>query len=279
MIILLLIQSAPLPELPGEKARCVAAIFDIHDRKEAEIRTREAHAQAEAANKAKSAFLANMSHELRTPLNAIIGFSEIMQAEMLGPVGNARYKEYLGDVVFSAKHLLSVINDVLDITKIEADKLDMLFEAIDPLEVINSALSLIKESAQRGQVNIAAELPDALPKLRADKRRFRQILLNLLSNAIKFTPIQGTVTLLAYVAKDGQLRLVINDTGIGVEPDQIALIMTPFGQIDSELSRRYEGTGLGLPLARFLTEKHGGELVFESRPGIGSKVTLSFPPS
>ena len=233
--------------------------------------------QAEGANRAKSDFLALMSHELRTPLNAIIGFSEIIKSEMMGPIGNPKYGEYASDVFDSGQHLLGLINDILDLSKIEAGKMELEEEDVDVAEVIGSCLRLVTERAAKGGVELITEVPDDLPALRIDERKLRQILLNLLSNAVKFTPDGGSVTVRSWFRSEDGFVLQVADTGIGIAPENIERALTPFGQVDSRLDRKYEGTGLGLPLTKSLIEKHGGSLDLQSKVGAGTTVTVRFP--
>jgi signal transduction histidine kinase len=231
---------------------------------------------AAAANQAKSQFLTTMSHELRTPLNAIIGFSELICGEPFGALGDKRYREYLQDVLASGKHLLALVNDVLDFSKIDAGALELNRVPIDLHSMLTGALRMIEGQALGNDLTLEPALADDLPHLLADERRMRQILLNLLSNAVKFTPKGGTVRLIAY-AGDGSVVIQVADTGIGIAPEHIALALERFGQVDSSLERKYEGTGLGLPLTKKLVELHGGQLELESEIGIGTRVTISFP--
>ena len=232
--------------------------------------------QAEDASKAKSEFLANMSHELRTPLNAIIGFSELMQSEIFGPIGNATYRDYTGDINFSGRHLLDIINDILDVVRYEAGKMPLHEEAVEIEEVIDEALRVVAPQAQQGNVAVgwqAAAVP--LPTLYCDKVRLRQILLNLLSNAVKFTGPGGSVEVSAEAGDE--LQLIVKDSGIGIRPEDISRIMTPFGQVASIQSRNRQGAGLGLALTKALVERHGGRLSLYSSPNIGTTVRLWFP--
>ena len=231
---------------------------------------------ASAANHAKSQFLATMSHELRTPLNAILGFSEIMTAETFGPLGNPRYKDYSQDIYRSGKHLLALINDVLDFTRADAGELHIHEEDVDIEEVAADAIRMIEAQATTQKIEIRTGFASPLPHIRADHRRVRQVLLNLLSNAVKFTPDGGQVTVEAAAGPEGFV-LRVADTGIGIAKQDIPLALERFGQIDSDLSRKYEGTGLGLPLSLCLMEHHGGTLDIESEPGRGTTITLTFP--
>jgi signal transduction histidine kinase len=231
---------------------------------------------AATASQAKSQFLATMSHELRTPLNAIIGFSEILAAETFGPLGDPHYPDYARSIHASGGHLLNLINDILDFTRLDAGRLELRDEEIDLHELIAGVLRMIEIEASRAGVALAVSHDEDLPLLRADARRVRQVLLNLLSNAVKFTPRGGEIRLTT-TRHGGDLAIVIADTGIGIAAQDIPLALEHFGQVDSSLSRKYEGTGLGLPLARRLMELHGGWLALESAVGIGTTVTAGFP--
>ena len=234
--------------------------------------------QAEEANRAKSDFLALMSHELRTPLNAIIGFSEIIKSEMMGPLGNPKYREYASDVFDSGQHLLGLINDILDLSKIEAGKMELEEKDVDVAEVIGSCLRLVTERAAKGGVKLITEIPDDLPALRIDERTLKQILLNLLSNAVKFTPEGGSVTVETWFRPESGFVLQVADTGVGIALEDIPKALTPFGQVGSRLDRKYEGTGLGLPLTKSLVEMSSGSLDLQSEVGAGTTVTVRFPP-
>ncbi len=242
------------------------------------VRLAEARDVADAASRTKSEFLANMSHELRTPLNAIMGFSEVIQNQMFGLVGVPQYVDYAADIYASGAHLLEIINDILDLSKVEAGKLEVTEERLDLRAVAESVFQLVKGRADEGGVTLMHDIAHDLPRLYADKRKLKQMLLNLLSNAIKFTHQGGAVDLFARVADDGGLALCIRDTGIGIAADQIDLVLAPFGQVDSALAREHQGTGLGLPLVKALVELHGGHLTLESEPEVGTNVSLCFPP-
>lgn len=233
--------------------------------------------QAEDANRTKSMFLATMSHELRTPLNAIIGFSELIGGEMFGPVGNDSYREYANDIRDSGQHLLDLINDILDLSKFESGSGELYEENIEISEVTRSARWLVSGRAQDGNVELATELADEAPMLRADKLKLKQILINLLSNAIKFTDPGGKITLKAWCSMNSGYVFQVVDTGIGIALEDIPKALMPFQQIDNRLNRKYQGTGLGLPLSKSLIEMHGGSLDLQSQVGVGTTVTVRFP--
>ena len=232
---------------------------------------------AEASSHAKSNFLANMSHELRTPLNAIIGFAELLETETFGPLGSPRYREYAGVIRGSGRHLLGLINDVLDLSRLDAGRTELAEENLTIDHVAETVLTMMEQQATTNGVTLAMDVPRGLPLLRADAKRVRQILLNLLSNAVKFTPSGGTVTLRASLNILGELSLIVADTGIGMAPQDIPKALERFGQVDSKLTRKFEGAGLGLPLAKQLTELHGGTLTLTSSLNAGTIVTVTFP--
>ena len=236
--------------------------------------------RAEAANTAKSEFLANMSHELRTPLNAINGFSEMMVAEMFGSLGDRRYAEYAADILTSGQHLLALINDILDMSKIEAGKMTLHLETVDAVELAQEAVRLMRNRADTAGLTLDVAASADLPTLEADYRGLKQILLNLLSNAIKFTPQGGRVTVKAAEAPgaDGpRLRISVCDTGIGIAPEDLGRLARPFEQIETQHAKTQQGTGLGLALTKALVELHGGVLSIESEPGSGTAVSFTLP--
>jgi signal transduction histidine kinase len=254
-----------IAELPASKVQLTRRIEELE----------AAKLQAEAASKAKSDFLANMSHELRTPLNAIIGFSDLMQSEVLGPIGSDTYRGYVSDIHFSGCHLLEIINDILDVVRHESGKMELKEDTVPVEDLIADALRLIRPQAREAQVNLNwRPAATALPELRCDRVRVRQILLNVLSNAVKFTEPGGCIDIKTEVSSG--FELIVRDNGIGIRPEDIARILTPFGQVASVYSRN-QGAGLGLTLTKALIERHGGHLSLYSAPGLGTTVRLSFP--
>ena len=244
----------------------------IKDREES---LRQATREAEAANAAKTRFLANMSHELRTPLNAIIGFSEIIYRQLFGALGNPRYQEYSGDILRSGRHLLDVINSVLDLSKSESGKMVLDRKAIDMRDVLQDCITMVREQLADAKLRfVVMGLDQALP-LSGDPAKLRQIFLNLLSNAIKFTESGGTVTLGVDHTPNG-ISVMVGDTGIGMSREDLHIALQPFGQVDNRLERKYEGTGLGLPLTRALVELHGAVMTIDSARGQGTRITVSF---
>ncbi|MCW5773281.1 MAG: PAS-domain containing protein [Rhodospirillaceae bacterium] len=237
----------------------------------------QARDEAAAANAAKSVFLANMSHELRTPLNAIIGFAEIMNGELFGALGHPRYAGYIGDMLGAAKHLLKLINDILDLSKIEAGKWELREEPVDVRRTLEGVMRLFRAREEAQRLDIAVDAPEAMPPILADERALKQILINAMSNAIKFTPAGGRVRLRARRDGRGRLHLAIGDSGVGIKPEEMTKALSPFGQIDNHMTRRHQGTGLGLPIAKALVEHHGGRLRIRSRPGFGTVIAIVLP--
>ena len=272
-----MVSVSKIRDFRGNILHTVRQVQDITERKHAELNLRDARRAAETANAAKSVFLANMSHEFRTPLNSINGFAEMMAHEMLGPLPD-HYKEYAELIHTSGIHLLQIISDVLDMSKIEAGKMDLNEEPVDVATVVDEAIALIDGQASRNNVTLVRRF-GAVHGLLADPLRLKQAVLNLLSNAVKFSPA-GTVTVSIDPSPDGSgLCIAIADTGIGMTRENIALALQPFGQAeDQAFTRRFEGTGLGLPLAAQLIHMHGGAIHIESRPDAGTTVTVTFPP-
>jgi two-component system cell cycle sensor histidine kinase PleC len=231
--------------------------------------------RAEGASQAKSEFLANMSHELRTPLNAINGFSEIMTSEMYGPLGDTRYRDYARDILSSGQHLLALINDILDMSKIEAGKMSLRLEPVSLEEIAEDALRLVRNRAETAGLTLHLDFV-RLPDVEADYRAVKQVLLNLLSNAIKFTPRGGRVSIRAQ-RWDERVRVSVQDTGIGISAEDLERLARPFEQVESQHSKTQQGTGLGLALTKALVEMHGGLLELESAPGQGTTASFALP--
>jgi len=231
---------------------------------------------AESANRAKTEFLANMSHELRTPLNAIIGFSEMMRDGTFGPLP-LRYQQYPSLIVQSGEHLLEIINSVLDIARAESNRMVLDRAEVEIEPIVSFSSRVVTAMAQTAGIAYEVALANDLPRVYADAAKLRQVLINLLSNAIKFTPAGGKVELRVEPIADGGIAFFIQDTGIGIDQDDIAIALTPFGQIESQLTRQYQGVGLGLPLSKRLVELHGGTLDISSAPGKGTTVAVRLP--
>jgi PAS domain S-box-containing protein len=255
----------------------VAWTVDITDRRRAATALEQAKHAAELANRSKTEFLAAMSHELRTPLNAINGFAEVMTAEILGPMGNARYAEYARHILDSGQHLANLINDVLDVSAIEAGQLSLRESEIDLAKVIEATRVMVADRVRDGELKLTVAVAERLPHLIGDERRLKQILVNLLSNAVKFTPARGQISVTAGLDMGGGVTIKVTDTGIGIKIEDREKALAPFSQVDSALERRFEGLGLGLSMAMRLTELHGGSLALDSEPGKGTVVTLRFP--
>jgi signal transduction histidine kinase len=261
-------------ELEQARARLEQQGADLSGLAEELKRTGE---QTSAASRAKSEFLAAMSHELRTPLNAIMGFSEVIKSETFGPVGSLKYRDYAEDINASGQHLLDLINDILDLAKVESGTDELHEEQIEVPQAVRTVLNLVKQRADKGGVALELDLPDDPPLLSADERKLKQILLNLVTNAIKFSGEGGTVTLRVRArAEDGYLFEVV-DTGVGMAPEDIPRALSQFGQIDSDPERQQEGTGLGLPLTKTLVEMHDGSLELRSEIGAGTTARVRFP--
>ncbi len=236
-----------------------------------------ARRQAEAANHAKTKFLTNMSHELRTPLNAIIGFSDIIAREIFGPLGDDKYRDYAREINDSGSHLLQLIDEILDISKVETGQLTLNDAPMAVADVVDECLDLVRARAEAAELELSVDLEPDLPSLNADERLIKQSLLHLLFNAVKFTRPGGRVAIRACRGNDGALAISVTDTGIGIAAEDIPSALAAFGQVDSALDRKYDGSGLGLTLVKSFIELHGGRLEIDSMPGVGTTVTLVFP--
>lgn len=268
-----------LRDTTGRAYRLAGSLVDISQDRQNHENLKRAMESAEIANRSKSAFLANMSHELRTPLNAIIGFAEMINSETFGAIENEHYREYVGDILHSANHLLDIINDVLDLSKAEAGKLELIESPVDVDSVFDAVLRMTKERADESGVAVIVERRPDQPALFCDERKLRQVLLNLTSNAIKFTPAGGEVRIRTITTESGGLEIVVSDTGIGMGEEDIPQAMAAFEQVDNALSRRFDGTGLGLPIAATLARLHDGELTLQSARGQGTTATVAMPAS
>jgi len=267
----------PIAGKDGRVTRIVGAVQNITARKRFEQAMVAAKEEADAANKAKSEFLASMSHELRTPLNAILGFAEIIREQLMGPLP-AMYAGYAGDIYASGRHLLDLVNDILDIAKLEAGKVELHESEFDMDDLMAETLPSFGRRADAANVRILPE-HEGLPIVRADRRLMKQILLNLISNALKFTPPGGSVSVAAKRMPGTGLELIISDSGVGMSVKEIEVALTPFGQVDSRIAHLHKGTGLGLPISRSLARLHGGDLRIESEPGNGTRAIVSLPES
>lgn len=251
--------------------------IDVSRRKAFEAELLAAKENADVAARTRTEFLGNMSHELRTPLNAIIGFAEIIKSEMMGPLGHSDYRDYANDIFESGRHLLEIINDILDVVKIEAGKRELNESLLDVERVLTGCLRLVQTKAESAAVKLVNDIEPGLPALRGEELAVKQILMNLLTNAIKFTPAEGAVTLHAGLDQQGGLVISVSDTGIGIAPENIEKVLRPFSQVSSDIGRSHDGTGLGLTLVKSLTELHGGAFTLESALGQGTTARLRLP--
>jgi len=268
----------PLVLRMGEDARLRFKVEDLaRELEETRDEALRKRFEAETANASKTAFLANMSHELRTPLNAILGFSEIIAQECFGPVGSERYRDYAGDIHSSGAHLLSLINDLLDVAKIEAGRMDLAPHALDAGRTFEIALKLIGTKAREKDQTLAIAVEGNAPGLYADERALKQILINLVSNAVKFTPLGGRIEVIGSRAANGDFQIMVRDNGPGIPREKIDSIFQPFNQVDNRFDRQAGGTGLGLALVRGLAELHGGRAWMESEMGRGCSVFVTLP--
>ncbi len=271
------LQVFPVHDGVGNMKNFVAFLENIDERKSNEEKLMVAMQEAESANEAKSRFLANMSHEFRTPLNAILGFSESIKMQVMGPLRNEKYSDYIDHIHDSASHLYKLVEEILDLSKIEAGKQDIHEQEITVDVLIKNCLALVNQQSRKKEIRIDGKIDEALPLLLADERMIKQVLLNLLSNAIKFTPNGGTILLIVTLADTGQMTMAVSDNGIGISKDDYENVFSVFGQAENILTRSHEGSGLGLPISRRLIELHGGTLELDSTPGQGTIVTIIFP--
>jgi two-component system cell cycle sensor histidine kinase PleC len=243
----------------------------------AEQTLRDAKVQAEMASRAKSDFLANMSHELRTPLNAIIGLSEMIKAEMLGPVANEQYRTYAGDINSSGLHLLGIINEILDLAKVEAGRMDLDIRPLNLADIARDVLRILRTQAEALGLMVEVSIAPDFPRVHADEQAIRRILFNLLSNAFKFTPNGGRVVVTLQQDPDGAVEISVADTGIGIAAENLPKLMQPFVQLDNVYKRKFQGAGLGLALVRSLVERHGGSVTIDSALDKGTRITIRLP--
>lgn len=269
--------SMTMGRLTGTDGYC-AVLRDISHAKHTEEELQSAKSEAESASSHKTDFLARVSHEIRTPLNAIIGFSDLIAQERFGPVGHPRYHEYAHDISKSGRHVLDIVNDLLDISKIEAGQQDLDFQAVSLNDEVTESLSLMQQIANENRVIVRSSLPSNVPSVVADKRSIKQILLNILSNSIRFTPAGGQIVVSSSLEASGNVLLRIRDNGVGMNRAELERAMQPFGQVGQETRQRGEGTGLGLPLTRAMTEANRANFDIVSAPGEGTLVTINFPP-
>jgi PAS domain S-box-containing protein len=267
----------PLHDSRGRIIRIIGTTIDITDRRDMELELEKARDRADDANRAKSSFMANMSHELRTPLNAVIGYSDLMRSEMFGPIGNEKYEEYVEDIRFAGQHLLDIVNDILDLSRVESGHSQLVQEMVSVSHLLESATTLARGGSKNGATEITiGNLLDGVAVL-VDRKQIRQCLINLLANARKFTSTDGVIHISAELLDDGRLAFIVTDTGRGIAPEHLPQALAPFGRIDSEFDATTQGAGLGLPITKAFIEQHGGNLHLNSMPGIGTTVFLVLP--
>jgi len=263
----------------GQPQHYEGTVEDITERKSFERQLLIARREAETSNRAKTEFLANMSHELRTPLNAIMGFSELISLMTNGEPGSGQVNEYANDIHASARILFRLIEEILDFSKLESGKSQIEDNQVDISEIVKQCTMMVAARARKAAVDLNTDIPDDLPRVRGDFRRLLQVVLNLLTNAVKFTPSHGSITIKASLESDGGLSLSVMDTGIGIPAKDIHRVFEPFIQVENHLNRKYDGTGLGLPLSRQIMTLHGGSLRLESQPGRGTTAIMTLPPT
>ena len=267
----------PLPDENGHITRIATIATDITSQKHVEQALRTAKEEAEFASRAKSEFLAKMSHELRTPLNAIIGFSQVIKEEVFGPIGNERYHQYVNDIGASGEHLLGLISDLLDISKIEAGEVELMIEPQKLSDIVREVVTMLEKSLRAKRHQLSLDIPDDLPDLEMDGRSLRQILVNVVTNAIKFTTPDGKIKLSAAKSNDTEAVVTITDTGMGIRADELEEILSPFYQAHDISRESRTGAGLGLTIVDSLVAMHGGRMSIESQPGIGTSIRLHLP--
>jgi PAS domain S-box-containing protein len=273
-----LTSKSPIKNSDGVVTHVVTVAFDTSEHKRIERLLIDARNEAEAASRAKAAFLATMSHELRTPLNAIIGFSDMILRTVYGPIGSPKYQEYAGDIAESGRFLLAIINDILDLSKIEAGQVTLKSETLDVIDLLHRCRRFVELRARKEEVEIVVTVEGGLSAVHADPRLLTQIVTNLLTNAVKFSARSGQVALSATIASDAWLEIRVEDQGIGMDEEEVQAALRPFEQVDREHARKHEGTGLGLPIVKGLVELHGGELTIKSARGVGTTATVRLPP-
>jgi signal transduction histidine kinase len=253
-------------------SQSAVALYNARVFRELDEKTR----QLEVASQHKSDFLANMSHELRTPLNAVIGFSDVLLERMFGEL-NERQDEYLHDIRNSGRHLLELINEILDLSKVEAGRMELELGLVSLPDVLRDALAMVRERAERHRLTLELEIADGVPTVLADELKLKQVALNLLTNAVKFTPHGGSIEVTGRCDPEGGMSITVADTGIGIAPQDLERVLQAFEQVDSSLSRQHQGTGLGLPLVKAMMELHGGSLKLDSEVRVGTRATITFP--